>query len=94
MFESAAELLDLSADELADLVKERDKPGAINLGHSAFDHPRKYWEKILTSKHFDDIGRFERAKLLMLHPGIEPEVKLETMDNDLRASLPQLEYLC
>ena len=87
-FQSADELLDVSADELAEMVKEKRKPGAINLNHSAFNFPRKFWEKILSCKAFEDVGDLERLKLLMMHPGAEQDDYLDTLESDLRVSLP------
>ena len=45
----AEELLDISADDLAAMVKDREDPTKLNLGHSVFKQPRRYWEKMLTS---------------------------------------------
>ena len=59
----------MSADELALMVMDREDPTRVNLSHSAFNHEREHWEKILTSKNFAQVPDAEKVKILMCHPG-------------------------
>ena len=59
----------MPADILAEMVKDPDRPGFINMQHSALSHPRKYWDKILTSPRFADIKPVELLRLQVVHPG-------------------------
>ena len=108
-FERPKELDEISADELARLVKG-DQPGTINLTHSAFTHPRNHWEKILSSPEFDDIAELERFRLqAFIQSGSYPKNNQEMsqiaqnddklaelereVDNPLVCQLPTLKYL-
>ena len=59
----------MTADELAQMVLDREDPNKVNLSHSAFNHKREHWDKILTTKTFDKMPDTEKVKLLMCHPG-------------------------
>lgn len=67
-FESSKDLEDVSADELALIVKDPNDPTKLNLGHSAFLHPRVHWDKILTSPNFKNVSKTELDKLFVLNP--------------------------
>ena len=106
VFEKAEELLDIPADTLAQMVKQPDDPKAINLAHSAFNHPREYWDKILTSPVFSDVEEVELVKLLMVHPYKQlsplsqddaqqkPIIDFESsLDSRLVVSLPKMVFM-
>lgn len=76
------------------MVKDKENPKVINLSHSAFNHPREWWDKILSSRNFEDVDQVELMKLLMYFPGAKTvtqysmaEFAKET-DCPLVASLP------
>ena len=65
VFESAEQMAAVSADELANMVKDKDDPTKINLEHSAFKHGRRHFEDILSSPNFANIDQTERMKLFL-----------------------------
>ena len=97
-FEKAEDLLKLSAEQLALMVKDPDNPQKINLKHQAFTHPREYWEKILSTEQFKKMPEVELAKLMMYRPGIIPvqdniEGLKKQADCPLSIPLPEMEFL-
>ena len=101
-FETPEELLDVTADELACLVKDPSDSSKINFHHSAFKHPRECWDKVLLSKNFRSLSDVELTKLLMRYPGTKKfdpnsafkdieRLKVEA-DCALEVELPTVEF--
>ena len=97
-FEKAEDLLDVSAEHLAQIVRDPDNPQKINLRHKAFTFPREYWEKILSTEIFKKIPEVELAKLMLFRPGTIPvedniEGLKKQVDCPLSVPLPEIDFL-
>ena len=68
-FDTPEDLAEIPADELALIVRSPNDPRSIDFSHATFNHPRRYWDKILTSSNMKDVSNVELFKLQMLYPG-------------------------
>ena len=95
----------MKADELAQMVLDPKDRTRIRLDHSAFNHPRESWDKILATPAFEKVEKSDLIKLMLCYPETrnwrddeDAEKHLDQVKNELEsikleAHLPKLEYL-